>query len=86
MKIVNPKTDGYIADKVLDAEAEDQMAIRGITAEDGRRFVVRQKESSSLWQVQPRRGPVPQALSGLYTTIRDAEQAIVRYCNHNPVR
>lgn len=84
IRVVNPKSDGYQPDKILDQEVEGQMAVRGVTSPDGRRFVLRQKEETCLWQVVPRRGSVPQMLAGLYTSQRDAEQAIIRYCAQFP--
>jgi hypothetical protein len=84
MKTVNPKTDGYVPDKMLDKEVEDQMAVRGVIADDGRKFIIRQKDPYALWYIEPRKGPKPAALDGSWTSQHDAEQAIMRYCARNP--
>lgn len=81
---VNPKTDGYTPDRVLDEEIEDQIAIRGVEVADGRKFVIRSKDPYGLWEVQTRAGLVPHQLQGLYTSQRNAEEAIIRYCAQHP--
>lgn len=86
LKVVNPKTDGYIPDKMLEMEVEDQIAARSVTASDGRRFVIRSKDPYGMWEVTPRRGPTPEMLSGLYTSQGDAEKAIIQYCSTHPLR
>lgn len=84
LRTINPKTDGYVPDKLLDVEVEDQVAVRAVTVEDGRKFIIRAKDPYGMWQIQTRRGSVPQMLSGLYTTQGKAEQAIIEYCAKHP--
>lgn len=87
MKTINPKTDGYIADKVLDDFEDDQIAVRGVISDDGRKFIIKAKDPHGLWEITPRKGgTVPEALKGLWTSTWDAEQAIIRYCASHPVR
>ena len=78
-KTRNPKTDGETIDLEQELEDEpDMMALRIVETKD-RSFKVVQHNPYALWKIKPDHGPLPEALSGLYTSINDAEFAIERY-------
>jgi len=84
LKKNNPRSDNYVFDKDLEEVVEDQIGVRSFEHPDGRKFVVRCKDPYGHWHISPRKGPVPAALKGAYTSVLDAELAIQRYCSNHP--
>ena len=77
----NPKTDGF--DGEFKEFQDDQMGLRivEIEAKNGKMqtFNVSQDGQFALWKIIPSKGGVPEELSGRYTSIGQAEQAIKAY-------
>lgn len=78
-KITNPQTDGY--DGEFHEFSEDQTSVRHVEVND-MKFNIVQENPFNLWRVVPAKGgPCPETLSGKYTSVMMAEQAITRYVN-----
>ena len=81
MKKTNPKQDGF--DGEFKEFQDDQMGLRIVEVESkgGKMqvFNVSQDGQFALWKIIPSKGPVPDELSGKYTSIGIAEQAIKSY-------
>jgi hypothetical protein len=83
LKISNPKTDGYqeVNQTVEFREfSPEQVGLRVIELDGEKiKYNVIQEDPFNLWRITPSRGPVPDELSGRYTSVDMATQAIQLY-------
>lgn len=78
--VMNPKTDGNEDLEVMDEEdrPEDETAVRYVE-HDKRKFQIIATDPYGLWHIQWDRGPVPNSISGVYTSPLEAENALKGY-------
>lgn len=78
-KVHNPKADTVEEyDGQFREFNDDEMGHRVIEV-GNRSFNVIQKNPWALWHIVPAKGPVPKELSGTFTNVRLAQQAIELY-------
>ena len=69
----------------IEFETEDQQDTETTKIRDktykGRIFTLKCSDPYGFWTVHPKDGPVPEMLSGTYTTFWDAERAVEAYMN-----
>ena len=77
MAVHNPKTDGSEFVNLLE-DLEDGEHVRIIESK-GHQYKAIADGQYSLWRIQPLKGKLPGALSGLFTSPLEAEKAIKAY-------
>lgn len=81
MKTLNPKTDGVSA--AFKELQDDEMATRlvEVPGKDNKteKYNIMQESASTLWFVKSNKGSLPEALSGKFTSVFEAEKAIQAY-------
>lgn len=83
VKTKNPKTDDFITtNQRIEYEPEDDEMGRRIVEVDGEeKFTVVQKDPFALWYIKNKSNKVPKQLSGMFTSIGEAEKAINSFVN-----